>query len=100
MGYHMAKVFVKFLSRVKEVAGVKEIEVIIRDGETTRTMLDHLSQRLGGAFRGLLFSPDTNSLRENIIIYVNGENIMIRDGLETNLRDNDLMLISTPAAGG
>lgn len=96
----MAKVSVKLLGRVKEVTGANGIEISIREGDMVKMLLNRLNQRFGETFRKFLYDPETNNLRTLIVIVVNGVNVMTREGLETKLRDNDLVFITTPIAGG
>ncbi len=65
-----------------------------------KMLLNRLNQRFGENFRKFLYDPETNNLRTLIVIVVNGVNVMTREGLETKLRDNDLVFITTPIAGG
>lgn len=96
----MAKVSVKFFGRVKEVTGVNGTEISIEEGEMVKMLLNRLSQRFGKTFRKFLYDPKTNNLRTPITIVVNGVNVMTHKGLETKLRDSDLVFILTPVAGG
>lgn len=96
----MARVSVKLFGRVREVTGVNGTEISIEEGEMVKMLLTRLSQRFGETFHKFLYEPDTNSLRTLIAIIVNGVNVMTHEGLETKLRDNDLVFITTPIAGG
>jgi molybdopterin converting factor small subunit len=37
---------------------------------------------------------------ENLVIFVNGRNILTLDGVKTKLADGDYLILSTPVAGG
>lgn len=95
----MARVSIKFLANVKEVAGTESLEINVNDGETLENVLYLLSKRFGKRLRNLFFKKE-GSLAENLVIFVNGKNVMTEKGLETKIGNGDHLIIFTPVAGG
>jgi MoaD family protein len=95
----MAKVFIKFLANVKEAVGKESLEINISDGETLENVLHSLSKKFGEHLRNVFFKKD-GSLADNLIVFVNGKNVMIEKGLKTKVNDGDHIIIFTPVAGG
>jgi len=95
----MSKVHVKFLSTFKETVKREFAEVNIDGSNTIEDLLKNLCDQFGEPLRGLIFKDDT-SIARNLIIFVNGRNIITLNGLKTELRDGDQIILSTPVAGG
>ena len=93
------KVHVTFLAEFYSITGKKSVEVQIEEGETVRALLHGLSERFGPDFRKAVFDSSGDT-RQNVIIRHNGENIITKKGLETSIRDGDLILIMAAVAGG
>ncbi|MEM2249344.1 MAG: MoaD family protein [Candidatus Bathyarchaeia archaeon] len=95
----MAKVQVKFLSGFKEAVKGESAEVSIVGGSTVEDVLKHLCDKFGEPLRSLIFK-NGKSIAGNLIIFVNGRNILTINGVKTVLRDGDQIILSTPVAGG
>jgi adenylyltransferase/sulfurtransferase len=67
-------------------------------GETVKAVLDALLAQAPGLRAHLL--ADDGSLRSFVNLYVNGEDVRARSGLETPLRDGDEVAIVPAIAGG
>lgn len=96
---HIGKISLKFLAKVKEAADTESLEINIKDGETLESVLHFLNEKFGERLRNLLFSKD-GSWGENLIVFVNGKNVITEDGLKTILNDGDQLIIFTPIVGG
>jgi molybdopterin synthase sulfur carrier subunit len=95
----MAKVHVKFLSGFKESVGREFVEVSISEDHTIEDMLKYLCDQFGEPLRSLVFKNGA-SVAGNIIVFINGRNIVTLNGLKTKLKDGDQIILSTPVAGG
>ena len=77
-----------------EVGGARELEA---DGATVAEVIDDLVERyppLGGQLlRGGELAPYVN-------VYVGGEDVRTRDGLDTEVRDHDQVILLPAVAGG
>ncbi|MEM2105260.1 MAG: MoaD family protein [Candidatus Bathyarchaeia archaeon] len=95
----MAKVHVRFLTRFKEVTGKDSADVNIDKNSTVDDLLKQLCSLFGESFCSLVFRRN-GSIAENLVIFVNGKNILTLDGAKTKLADGDYLILSTPVAGG
>ena len=93
--------FVKiiFLAKIREITKNKEIEFTIKENDTIRSLLTRLVQTFGSEFKNTLFDPK-GELLQKIIIRLNGENIVTKEGLDTELKNNDTIIITPAVAGG
>ncbi|MEM4577109.1 MAG: ubiquitin-like small modifier protein 1 [Candidatus Nezhaarchaeales archaeon] len=92
------KVKVKFFAFIREVAGVNEVEVEIKEGMTIMDLIKKLSERLPQKFRDFVF--EGHEISKNIIILVNGKGISELYGLETKLKSGDEVALLPPVSGG
>lgn len=67
---------------------------------TLRALGEQLCEKFGPRFRGEFFSPDGSTLGERVIVMVNGRRSEFLDGLDTALRESDVILIFPVVAGG
>lgn len=95
----MVKVYVKFLTGFKEVTKRDSVEVNMEKGSTVDDLLKHLCNQFGDSFRSLIFRKN-GSIAENLVIFVNGRNILALEGIKTKLTDGDYLILSTPVIGG
>jgi sulfur-carrier protein len=89
------------LSRVRipptlrgETEGAREIEA---SGRTVRELLDDLTARFP-ALRGQLLEDE--SLAPFVNVYVEGEDVRTKDGLETAVDDGSTVILLPAMAGG
>jgi sulfur-carrier protein len=89
------------LSRVRipptlrsETEGAREVEA---QGRTVRELLDDLTGRFP-ALRGQLLAED--ELAPFVNVYVEGEDVRTRDGLETAVDDGATVILLPAMAGG
>jgi sulfur-carrier protein len=77
-----------------ETAGAREVEA---RGGTVRELLDDLMGRFP-ALRGQLFRDD--ELAPFVNVYVEGEDVRTKDGLETSVQDDSTVVVLPAMAGG
>ena len=77
-----------------ETAGAREVEA---SGRTVRELLDDLMGRFP-ALRGQLLAND--ELAPFVNVYVEGEDVRTRDGLETPVDDGSTVILLPAMAGG
>jgi MoaD family protein len=95
----MGKIFLKLLGRVREVAEAESLETDIKEGENLESVLHCLSEKFGERLQNLLFSKN-GSWGQNLVVFVNGKNVLTEGGLKTALNDGDQLIIFTPIVGG
>ncbi len=88
---------VKFFATVREVTGVKSVEL---EAENIRELLQSLVQTYGNKFRETVLDTETDELKQFFSCMINGKRIELLDGYETVLKDNDAVAIFPPVGGG
>jgi len=87
---------VKYFAYIRDYTGAKEIE--IDHCPTLYDLLLKLCDKYGVKFRNKIFAD--GNLSNEIIILVNGRNIVHLQGLDTCLSSNDEISIFPVVAGG
>lgn len=93
----MPKVTVKFFATVREVTGVRSIEI---DADTIRDVLDELKKRYGKQFHDTVIDPETGELRRFYSFMVNGKRVELLNGYDTRLNEGDSVALFPPIGGG
>jgi molybdopterin synthase sulfur carrier subunit len=89
---------VKLFATLRQIVGVKEIEVGLKGGDTVGSVLDRLVADYPAMGEHIL--DDEGSLEAYINVFVNGRSIRFLDGLNTRLGEDDVLAIFPPVAGG
>ena len=77
-----------------EVGGARELEA---DGSTVAEVIDDLVERFPPLATQLL---QEGELAPFVNVYVGGEDVRMRDGLDTAVREGDLVILLPAMAGG
>jgi sulfur-carrier protein len=78
----------------EEVGGVREISA---EGDTVRELLDDLMSRFPSLRRQLVEDDD---IAPFVNVYVEGEDVRTRDGLDTEVRPGSTVILLPAMAGG
>ena len=89
---------VKFYGLLRRHAQNTAVE-IAGDDLTVRTLLRRAEERTGRGFLDELLDPEQGLLTGTIIL-INGDNIRLRQGLETRVASGDHVDLFSPAGGG
>lgn len=84
--------------RDPEYAGCKEIQ--IPAVETLRDFGNVLGELYGDKFKSEFFSPDMNAIGEKTIVLINGRRVDFLNGIDTELKDTDTVMVFPVVAGG
>lgn len=92
---------VRFFGSLKDYSKKREIIINLQ----TKTMnilslMQYLSEKLGKNFNNALINPETGQIRYYIKIMVNGTDIAVLDGLKTIIKEDDIIQVFPPIAGG
>ncbi len=87
----------KFFATVREVTGVKSIEL---KAGNIRELLLLLVQTYGNKFKDTVLDNDTGELKQFFSCMINGRRIELLDGYETVLKDDDAVALFPPVGGG
>ena len=96
----MIEVTVKFFGFLKTVTKVGEVRICGHLGMTLENLVQELTARYGEEFSNILINGKTGQLQETYSIIVNGENMNLRQSFKTRLKNDDVVLICQPVAGG
>ena len=77
-----------------EAGGAREVEA---SGATVRELLEDLTSRVP-ALGGKVYAE--GELQSFVNVYVDGEDVRTRDGLETPVRDSSTVILLPAMAGG
>jgi sulfur-carrier protein len=77
-----------------EVGGARELEA---EGTTVAEVIDDLVERFPTLATQLL---QDGELAPFVNVYVDGEDVRLRDGLETEVREKDQLILLPAMAGG
>lgn len=93
----MAKVVVKFFTTLRELTGEKQTEV---RGDTVAGIVEKVVEKYGSKFRDTLLDEETGRVKPFYSILVNGIRLSLREGLDTEVKDGDVIAIFPPVGGG
>ena len=94
------KVQLLFFSSIREATGKGEDEVYIHAGSTVYELLQLLLDTYGDAFKGEIFLPSKEDLRDDLTISING---VIKDHSAINtvkVSDGDIIALLPTFPGG
>ncbi len=77
-----------------EAGGAREVEA---SGDTVRALLEDLAGRMP-ALGGRVYAD--GEIQSFVNVYVDGEDVRTRDGLETPVRDSSTVILLPAMAGG
>jgi len=89
---------VEFFATLREVLGIKSLELGYIGGCTVGEVINILAEKFGRKFRDELM--EGGMLRELVKALVNGKDVRELKGLETEVKDGDCISIFPPVAGG
>jgi MoaD family protein len=92
----MAKVTILFLGHLKDLVKTEKLEVEIEDGVTIKNLLE---EKLS-ALEKLKNELSINEKQHFINILINGKSIYSLEGLNTNLKDEDTIVLIPAILGG
>jgi molybdopterin synthase sulfur carrier subunit len=90
-------VTVKFFANFREAVGQEQVEIAAAN---VAALLDELVGRFGERMAEQLYEPSSKKLRETVNVLVNGRGINLLSGLDTKLKDGDVVAIFPPVSGG
>lgn len=94
----MTTVTLRTFGHIGTTIGATELKVDVA-GDTVKNLLDTLVKKVGDRLHKILY-PKGDQLSELLYILVNGRNIRHINGLETELKDGDVVSLFPITAGG
>jgi len=94
------KVKVKFFTLFRLEYGLSEISIEIeKDSINLKELIRLIDAKTGKSISEKIFTNE-EKLKSSAIILVNGKNIFHLNGLETSIKDGDVVSIFPPGGGG
>jgi sulfur-carrier protein len=94
------KVRIHAILTFKEILGAREIDISLAEGALLRDLLSRMVDVWGDRLSPHLFQPGTDQLLSSVTLMVNGRSMQFLNGIETELREGDEVLLLPPVAGG
>ncbi len=88
---------IKFLARFRDITGERSVKIEYNGNFSD--LLNILTQKYGNEFKDALLNKD-GELRDYMKILVNGEDFQTFGGLDTQVEDEDEIVIFQTIAGG
>jgi sulfur-carrier protein len=96
------EVKIRFFTSLREIVGKREETLTYAEGEkvTVDLVLKTLSDKHGKPFTEYVFNGETGQPKGFLQFLVNGTSTVTINGLETALKDGDVLAILPPVGGG
>jgi sulfur-carrier protein len=96
------EVKVRFFTNLREIVNKREETLTFTEGEkvTVDLVLKTLAQKYGKPFMEYVYNGKTGQPKNFLQFLVNGTSTSTLNGLETELRDGDVLAILPPVGGG
>jgi molybdopterin synthase sulfur carrier subunit len=96
------KVSVRFFTNLRELTGKREETLEFSGGEkvTVEKILRLLSDEHGKRFVDYVYDPKTCEVRGFLQFLINGKSASALNGLQTELKNGDVLAILPPVGGG
>lgn len=94
------KVKVRLMGVFRGLTGKEKLCLKLEKSSTVREIVKKIIEPLPAEFRRLLVDPELGDPRPNALIFVNGKEISVLDGLETEVYDGDEVVFVPVSHGG
>jgi molybdopterin synthase sulfur carrier subunit len=96
------QVKVRFFTSLREIIGAREETLNFPEGEkvTVDVVLKALAEKCGTLFQDYVYNSGTTEPKGFLQFLVNGNSTSTLNGLQTELRDGDVLAILPPVGGG
>ena len=96
------QVTVRFFTNLREIIGKKEEAIAFSENEevTVKTVMKILTEHYGRSFVEYVYDRRTEKLKSFLQLLVNGKSISTLSGLQTKLKNGDVLAILPPVSGG
>jgi molybdopterin synthase sulfur carrier subunit len=93
------KVEVKFFTSLREITGKKSDEIQLQNVITVEELLTLLSEKYGKKLREYVYNKK-GKVQDFLSFLINGKNINVLQGFDTELKQGDTIAIIPPVGGG
>jgi len=96
----VTNVEVKFLGVFRQFSGRNRVLVKLEKPATVGKAIEKLTEAFSSEFRRMLVDPELEDPRPNALVLVNGKEIGVLQGLETEVEDGDEIVLVPVSHGG
>ena len=96
----MTEVFVKLMNKGLKNSEHNKFPFDTKEGSTIEDLIKELHKEYGSRFEVYLDNKEERILRRDAIVFVNGMNMVARDGINTKVSRGDLIVFMIAAVGG
>jgi MoaD family protein len=95
------KVTVDYLGSIRQTLGLKQAEQVELEGDAlVSDLLSALAEKHGDSFRKAVYEPNDLDLKAHYILSVNGLLLNQLEGIGTELKDGDRLILMPVVTGG
>jgi len=94
------QVTVRFLGIFQRLSGKKRFQVKLKEPATVRQLVMNLTETFSPEFKQVLVDSQLDDPRPNALILVEGKEISVLQGLETEVRDAEEIVLVPVVHGG
>ncbi len=96
------QITVRFFTVLREITEKKQETLEFQQNEkvTILKILNTLANTYGANFRDYVFDQQTGKIKGFLQFFINGQSSTALKGLETELKDGDMLAIIPPVGGG
>ncbi len=94
------KVKVHYLGLVRTYASKSQDDIMVKEDAKLSELFDHVANRLGKPFNPEVYDPAKTEVKPTFMVLLNGVVIGQLDGLDTKLKDGDVVVIMPLVTGG
>ena len=91
---------VRFLGIFQRLSGKKQIKLKLKETATVRAVITKLTETFSDEFKQVLVDSQLDDPRPNALILVEGKEISALNGLETEVKDADEIVLVPMVHGG
>jgi len=94
------KVTVEYLGFIRNMLSKKNEELELREGTSLKELLSQLSERYGADFKKQVYEPGQKDVKYGFVVTVNGVLMDQLNGVETQLKNGDHVILMSLMSGG
>lgn len=94
------KVTVEYLGFIRNMLSKKNEELELREGTRLKELLDSLSERYGAEFKKQVYESGQKDVKYGFVVTVNGVLMDQLNGVETQLKNGDHVILMSLMSGG
>jgi molybdopterin converting factor small subunit len=94
------QVEIRFLGIFRRLSGKRSIRMRLKKPVTIRKLILELTETFSSEFKQVLFDSQLDDPRPNTLILVGGKDVSVLQGLETEIRDSEEIVLVPVIHGG